>query len=133
MSTLAPGAALPEIAYEVTREDLVAYANASGDHNPIHQDDAFALAIGLPGVIAHGMYTMALMGRAVAEWTGSAEVVDIGAKFTAPVVVPAEGAATVTFAGTVGERTDDGLLPISMVVTAGDAKVLGVPRATVRG
>ena len=133
MSTLEPGAALPEIAYEVTRDDLVAYANASGDHNPIHQDDAFARAIGLPGVIAHGMYTMALMGRAIGEWTGGAEVVDIGAKFTAPVVVPAEGAATVTFAGTVGERTDEGLLPISMVVTAGDAKVLGVPRATVRG
>ena len=81
--------------FTVTRADLVAYADASGDHNPIHQDEDVARSVGLPGVIAHGMYTLALVGRAVAEWTGGAEVVDLGAKFTSPVVVPAEGGAEV--------------------------------------
>lgn len=132
MSALVPGAELAPIDYDVTRADLVAYAAASGDHNPIHQDEEIALAVGLPGVIAHGMYTLALVGRAVAEWTGDAEVVELGAKFVAPVVVPAEGAARVTVAGTVGERTDDGLLPLVLQITVDGTKVLGAPKAIVR-
>ena len=84
-----PGAA---DASRVTRADLVAYAEASGDHNPIHQDEDVARSVGLPGVIAHGMYTLALVGRAVAEWTGGAEVVDLGAKFTAPSSYPPRAA-----------------------------------------
>lgn len=132
MSALAPGAELPAVTYDVTRADLVAYAAASGDHNPIHQDEEVALAVGLPGVIAHGMYTLALVGRAVADWTGGAEVVELGAKFVAPVVVPADGAARVTVAGTVGERTEDGLLPLTLLVTVDGTKVLGAPRASVR-
>lgn len=132
MTTLEPGAALEPVTYEVTRADLVAYAVASGDHNPIHQDEEIARAVGLPGVIAHGMFTLALVGRAVASWTEGAEVVELGAKFIQPVVVPADGAARVTVAGTVGERTDDGLLPLALVVTAGDTKVLGAPKAVVR-
>ncbi|MFC5731111.1 MULTISPECIES: MaoC/PaaZ C-terminal domain-containing protein [Nocardioides] len=132
MATLTPGAALEPITYEITRADLAAYAVASGDHNPIHQDEEIAIAVGLPGVIAHGMYTLALVGRAVAQWTGGAEVVEIGAKFVQPVVVPAEGSARVTVAGTVGERTDAGLLPLSLEVTADGTKVLGAPRAAVR-
>ncbi|WP_036517068.1 MaoC/PaaZ C-terminal domain-containing protein [Nocardioides sp. J54] len=132
MSELTSGTALPTITFDVTRADLVAYAHASGDHNPIHQDEEVALAVGLPGVIAHGMYTLALVGRAVAEWTGGAEVVEIGAKFTQPVVVPAEGAAQVTVAGTVGDRTEDGLLKLALEVTVDGTKVLGAPRATVR-
>ena len=87
--------------FVVRRSDLVAYADASGDQNPIHQDEAIAQLVGLPGVIAHGMYTMALAARAVATWTGDAEVVEIGCKFTAPVVVPADGGATVRIAGVV--------------------------------
>ena len=59
--------------YTVTRADLVAYAEASGDHNPIHQDEEVARSVGLPGVIAHGMYTMALAARAVADWFPGAE------------------------------------------------------------
>ncbi|TWG99144.1 Acyl dehydratase [Nocardioides sp. J9] len=132
MSELTSGTALPTITFDVTRADLVAYAHASGDHNPIHQDEEVALAVGLPGVIAHGMYTLALVGRAAAEWTGGAEVVEIGAKFTQPVVVPAEGAAQVTVAGTVGDRTEDGLLKLALEVTVDGTKVLGAPRATVR-
>lgn len=132
MSGLTAGAVLGPVTYDVTRADLVAYAHASGDHNPIHQDEEIALAVGLPGVIAHGMYTLALVGRAIAEWSGDAEVVELGAKFVAPVVVPAEGAAQVTVEGTVGEATDDGLLPLSLLVTVDGTKVLGAPRATVR-
>ena len=70
--------------FTVTRADLVAYADASGDHNPIHQDEDVARSVGLPGVIAHGMYTLALVGRAVAEWTGGAEVVDLGGEVHQP-------------------------------------------------
>lgn len=132
MSELTAGAELPAITYDVTRADLVAYAHASGDHNPIHQDEEVALAVGLPGVIAHGMYTLALVGRAVGEWTGGAEVVEIGAKFVAPVVVPADGAARVSIAGTVGERTGDGLLPLALTITVDGTKVLGAPKAVVR-
>ena len=97
--------------FTVTRADLVAYAEASGDHNPIHQDEDVARSVGLPGVIAHGMYTLALVGRAVAEWTGGAEVVDLGAKFTSPVVVPAEGGAEVVVGGTV-KSVADGLVTL---------------------
>ncbi|AIY16196.1 acyl dehydratase [Pimelobacter simplex] len=132
MSDLTPGAALEPRTYEITRADLVAYAHASGDHNPIHQDESIALAVGLPGVIAHGMYTLALVGRAISEWTGDAEVLELGAKFVAPVVVPAEGAARVTVAGTVGERNDAGLLTLALEITSDGTKVLGAPKVTVR-
>ena len=94
-----PGDSLTPRVFTVTRDDLVGYAAASGDQNPIHQDEQVALSVGLPGVIAHGRYTLALVGTAVAEWTGGAEVVDLGAKFTSPVVVPAEGGAEVVVAG----------------------------------
>ncbi|WP_436698907.1 MaoC/PaaZ C-terminal domain-containing protein [Nocardioides sp. BYT-33-1] len=132
MPTLQPGADLEPRTFEVTRADLVAYAAASGDHNPIHQDEEVAIAVGLPGVIAHGMYTLALVGRAVGEWTGHAEVVELGAKFVAPVVVPASGAARVTVAGTVGERNDDGLLALTLQITVDGTKVLGAPKVLVR-
>ncbi|MFC7361721.1 MaoC/PaaZ C-terminal domain-containing protein [Nocardioides astragali] len=128
---LAVGDTLTEKVFTVTRADLVAYAHASGDHNPIHQDEQVALSVGLPGVIAHGMYTLALLGRAVAEWTGGAEVVDIGAKFTSPVVVPAEGGAEVVVGGTV-KSVADGLVTLALEVTCGGQKVLGMPRAVVR-
>ncbi|GAA3655170.1 MaoC family dehydratase [Nocardioides ginsengisoli] len=132
MTDLTAGATLDPITYDVTRADLVAYAHASGDHNPIHQDESIALAVGLPGVIAHGMYTLALVGRAVRTWTDGAEVVELGAKFVAPVVVPADGAARVTVAGTVGERTDAGLLTLALEITCDGTKVLGAPKVSVR-
>lgn len=128
---LAAGDTLSEKVFTVTRADLVAYAHASGDHNPIHQDEEVALSVGLPGVIAHGMYTLGLVGRAVAEWTGGAEVVDVGAKFTSPVVVPAEGGAEVVLRGTV-KSVADGLVTLALEVTCGGQKVLGMPKAVVR-
>ena len=89
----------PTQVFTVTRADLVRYAGASGDQNPIHQDEGVATSVGLPGVIAHGMYTMALAARAVSTWFPGAEVVSFGCKFTNPVVVPAEGGVDVVVAG----------------------------------
>lgn len=117
--------------FTVTRADLVRYADASGDHNPIHQDDEVARSVGLPGVIAHGMYTMALVARAVEAWAPGAEVVQLGCKFTNPVVVPEQGGATVTVAGQVKDVAD-GLATIALEVTCEGRKVLGMPRAVVR-
>ena len=126
-----PGDVLTPRVFAITRADLVRYAKASGDHNPIHQDDEVARSVGLPGVIAHGMFTLGLVGRAVAEWTGGAEVVELGAKFIAPVVVPAEGAAEVRVTGTV-KSVSDGLATLALEVRCGEAKVLGMPKAVVR-
>ncbi len=122
---------LPTRTFTVTRADLVRYAEASGDHNPIHQDEAVALSVGLPGVIAHGMYTMALAARAVGDWFPGAEVVSFGCKFTSPVVVPAEGGVEVEVGGEV-KSTDDGLTTVALTVTSGGQKVLGMPKAVVR-
>jgi acyl dehydratase len=118
--------------YTVTRADLVKYADASGDQNPIHQDETVATSVGLPGVIAHGMYTMALAARAVATWFPGAEVVSFGCKFTNPVVVPAEGGVDVEVAGEAMEG-EDGLTTVSLTVTCDGQKVLGMPKAVVRG
>jgi acyl dehydratase len=127
-----PGDTLETRTFTVTRADLVRYAEASGDHNPIHQDEEVARSVGLPGVIAHGMYTMALAARAVRDWTGGGEVVELGCKFTRPVVVPAgaEGVA-VEVSGTVS-RVEDGLATLGIEVTCAGEKVLGAPRAVVR-
>ena len=116
--------------FTVTRDDLVRYAEASGDHNPIHQDEEVARSVGLPGVIAHGMYTMALAARAVATWFPGSEVVSLGCKFTNPVVVPAEGGVEVEIAGQATEA--DGLTTVALTVTCDGQKVLGMPKAVVR-
>jgi len=118
--------------FTLTRADLVAYAEASGDHNPIHQDDEVARSVGLPGVIAHGMYTLALAGRAVTSWYPDGEVVSLGAKFVAPVVVPPEGEVEVEVFGEEKGADDDGLLTVALTVLSGGSKVLGVPKAVVR-
>ena len=117
--------------FTITRADLVAYAGASGDHNPIHQDESVARSVGLPGVIAHGMYTMALAARAVEAWFPGAEVVSFGCKFTNPVVVPAEGGVDVEVAGEA-KPGEDGLTTVALTVTCGGQKVLGMPKAVVR-
>ena len=126
-----PGDALEPQTYAVRRADLVRYAGASGDFNPIHWSDRVATAVGLPGVIAHGMYTMALAATAVATWTDDAEEVEIGCKFTAPVIVPAEGGTTVRIGGTV-KSVGEGRATIALEVTCAGDKVLGAPKAVVR-
>jgi len=124
------GTELEPRVFRVTREDLVAYAAASGDHNPIHQDDAVARSVGLPGVIAHGMFTMALAARYVEEWAGRrGQVLTIGTKFTKPVPVPPEG-AEVEIAGSYDDQGDDRV--VTLTVTCGGEQVLGRFRATLR-
>ena len=125
-----PGAALPEQTFRVTRADLVRYAGASGDFNPIHWSDRVATSVGLPGVIAHGMFTMALAARALDTWAGGpGRVREFGCKFTKPVVVPDdEDGATVLVAGSVKEVTEDGV-QVALEVTCGNEKVLGQPKA----
>lgn len=130
----AEGTELPVHRYRVTRADLVRYAGASGDRNPIHWSDRVATSVGLPGVIAHGMYTLALAARAVDAWAGApGRVRELGAKFTRPVVVPDDDeGAEVVVAGTVKkvEDTDAGsVVTVAMTVTSGDDKVLGAPTA----
>jgi acyl dehydratase len=116
--------------FRITREDLVAYAAASGDQNPIHQDDEVARSVGLPGVIAHGMFTMALAARYVEEWVGGrGQVLTVGTKFTKPVPVPAEG-ADVEISG-VCENQGDGRV-VTLTVTCNGEQVLGRFKATLR-
>ena len=131
-AALEAGRALEPQEYAVTRASLVRYAGASGDFNPIHWSDRVATSVGLPGVIAHGMLTLGLAAQAVATWTGGAEVVELGAKFTNPVVVPDDDEGTVvTVAGTVKD-VSDGLATIALEVTCAGQKVLGNPKAVVR-
>jgi acyl dehydratase len=128
------GTELPEQVFRVTRGDLVRYAGASGDFNPIHWSDRVATSVGLPGVIAHGMFTMALAGRAVTNWTGDpAALVEYQVRFGRPVVVPDDDAgAEVIVRGTVGALLDGGLGRVDLTVTSGGDKVLSLARATVR-
>ena len=130
MSGWTAGDALPDQTYVVTRADLVRYAGASGDFNPIHWSDRVAASVGLPGVIAHGMFTLALAARALDTWAGATgRVRELGCKFTKPVVVPDDDTGTeVTVRGTVKQVTDEGV-HIALEVTCGGAKVLGAPRA----
>ena len=130
--TWEPGSALPAREYAVTRADLVRYAGASGDRNPIHWSDRVATSVGLPGVIAHGMYTMALAARAVESWAGEpGRVRELGCKFTKPVVVPDDDAGVVVrVAGTV-TRVEDGAATLALEVTCGGQKVLGMPKAVI--
>jgi acyl dehydratase len=127
-----PGTALPPQEYVVTRADLVRYAGASGDRNPIHWSDRVATSVGLPGVIAHGMFTMALTARAVEGWAGGPGAVrELGCKFTKPVVVPDDDTGVVVrVAGTV-RSVEDGAATLTLEVTCGDQKVLGTPKAVV--
>jgi acyl dehydratase len=128
------GQQLPARTFRVTRADLVRYAGASGDFNPIHWNDRFAIRVGLPGVIAHGMYTMALAGQAVLDWAGDpAAVVEYGVRFTKPVVVPDDEAGTeVTVSGLVKAITEEGYAQVEITATCAGEKVLGQARALVR-
>jgi acyl dehydratase len=125
---------LPTQTYRVTRADLVRYAGASGDFNPIHWSDRFATKVGLPGVIAHGMLTMALVGRAITAWAGRPDaVVEYSVRFSRPVVVPDDDEGTeIEVGAVVREVTDDGLTRLDLTATCQGEKVLSLARATVR-
>jgi acyl dehydratase len=111
----------------VDRARLVAYADASGDQNPIHQDEAFARSVGLPDVIAHGMWTMGAAVELVTDWVGDpGRVLSYSTRFTSPVVVPAEGGAQIDVSGVVRSVDDEGgRATVELQVTSGGTKVLG--------
>jgi len=119
-------------AYAVTRGDLVRYAGASGDFNPIHWSDRVAISVGLPGVVAHGMYTLALAGRALTAWVEDpARVVTFGARFTKPVLVPDDDEGTEVVVRGVVMAVVDGIATVDLTVVNDGKKVLGMTRATV--
>jgi acyl dehydratase len=128
------GTELPAQSFPIQRVNLVQYAGASGDFNPIHWNERFATSVGLPNVIAHGMFTMAEAIRVVTDWVGDPGAVeDYGVRFTRPVVVPDDDeGAEVTVRGKVGALLDDGLARVDLTVTSGGEKVLSLARATVR-
>ena len=135
--TIAPGDTLPPLSLRGTRADLVRYAGASGDFNPIHWNQRFAVGVGLPDVIGHGMLTMALAGRVVTSWTGDpAAVVGYAVRFTRPVVVPDTDEGVVLEAtGTVKSIDDDNgvrIATVAITATVDGKTVLGRAVARVR-
>ncbi|WP_340684782.1 MaoC family dehydratase [Amycolatopsis coloradensis] len=133
MSTFTVGEELTPLTIDVTREQLVRYAGASLDFNPIHWNEAFAKEVGLPDVIAHGMLTMALGARLVTDWLGDpGRLVDYFARFTRPVVVPNDGAATIEFTGKVAVVNDDGTARVDITAKFEGKAVLGKAQAVVR-
>jgi acyl dehydratase len=131
---VAVGTEIPELVLRVTRADLVRYAGASGDFNPIHWNERVATEVGLPGVIAHGMFTMALASRAVTHWAGDPGAVEeYHVRFGRPVVVPDDDTgAELTVRGKVGAVLEDGRVRVDLAVTTDGEKVLSLARATVR-
>ena len=125
------GDVVPERVFYLDRKMLKAYADASGDQNPIHQDESFALSVGLPNVIAHGMLTMALVGTFITEWAGgSANVKAFSARFIKPVIVPANEKVDLTVSATVVE-VDGDRIKLDLVATSAGVKVLGMAKAAV--
>ena len=127
------GLDLPAQTFPIRRADLVRYAGASGDFNVIHWNQRVAQSVGLPDVIAHGMFTMALAARVVTDWAGDpGRVVEYGVRFTRPVPVPDDDeGATVEVTGKVAAKLDDQRVRVDLTATTGGAKVLGRAQAVV--
>jgi acyl dehydratase len=128
------GTEIPRKSYRATRLDLVKYAGASGDFNVIHWNERLARAVGLPTVIAHGMYTMAQAGRYVSDWAGDpGAITEFGVRFSAMVPVPDDDqGASIEVSGKVAEKLADNKVAIDLTATAGGTKVLTRARAVVR-
>ncbi|MEV0914995.1 MaoC family dehydratase [Streptomyces sp. NPDC049967] len=128
------GTELPARSFPVTRATLVQYAGASGDFNPIHWNEKFAREVGLPDVIAHGMFTMAEAIQVVTDWTGDpGAVVEYGVRFTKPVVVPNDDkGALIEVSAKVAALLDDKRVRVDLTVMSDDKKVLGMSRAVVQ-
>ena len=120
--------------FHLTRDSLVRYAGTSGDFNPIHYRDDFAAAVGLPGVLAHGMLTMGAAVQVAVDWVGDAgKIVDYGVRFTKPVVVDAKDGAVLRVVGKIGEiDTEAGIVRIDLTATFNDTAVLGKAQARVK-
>lgn len=128
------GSELPTLTVRITRADLVRYAGASTDFNTIHWSDRVAHEVGLPGVIAHGMLTMAQAARVVTDWVGDpAAITDFTVRFAKPVLVPDdEVGAEVVFGGRVAALLDDGIVRVDLTATCDGERVLTAARALVR-
>jgi acyl dehydratase len=131
MSRIEIGTELAPKTFKINRELLIDYANASGDQNPIHQDEAFAKSVGLPDVIAHGMLTMALAGKYLSEVSGSQNVLEFSAKFIKPVVVPAGVDVSLIVSGKVTDVTD-GVAKIDLLAMCNEVKVLGMAKGAIK-
>lgn len=131
---LTVGEVVATAAFPVQRPDLIRYCGASGDFNPIHWNERVATAVGLPNVIAHGMFTMAQAGRAVTDWIGDpSRVEEFSVRFTAPVVVPDDDhGAEVVVTVAVAEVRADGRVRLELTAGVGGVGVLGQATATVR-
>ena len=128
---IAVGTTLEEKVFFVDRALLKAYADASGDQNPIHQNEEFAISVGLPNVIAHGMLTMALVGKYVSDWAGGAAAIkEFSARFVKPVIVPADQRVDLTVSGAVLAVVDD-RITIELSATSAGVTVLAMSEAVV--
>jgi acyl dehydratase len=133
MSAPQVGDTLPAQEFPVHRVDLVRYCGASGDFNPIHWNERFAKGVGLPDVIAHGMFTMATAVRVVTDWVGDpGAVVEYGVRFTRPVVVSDAEGAVIAVTGEVKSIREDGLVEVSLTATVNGDTVMAKARAVVR-
>jgi acyl dehydratase len=131
---VAAGTELAPARYPATRLSLIKYCGASGDFNVIHWNERIARSVGLPDVIAHGMFTMAQAGRYVTDWAGpGAVVVDFGVRFSSMVVVPDDDVgATIEISGKVEEKLDGNRVALALTARSADTKVLTRARAVVR-
>jgi acyl dehydratase len=131
---VAVGTELPAQTFTIRRENLVRYAGASGDFNVIHWNERVATSVGLPDVIAHGMYTMALAARVVTDWVEDpGRVLEYGVRFTRPIPVPDDDqGATLDVSGVVAALLDDGRVRVDLTATSAGQKVLGRAQAVVQ-
>jgi acyl dehydratase len=131
MSKIEIGTELAPKTFKINRQLLIEYANASGDQNPIHQDETFAKSVGLPDVIAHGMLTMALAGKYLSDVSGSQSVLEFSAKFIKPVVVPAGADVSLIISGKVTE-VSNGVAKIELLAMCDEVKVLGMAKGAIK-
>lgn len=130
---IAVGDELPPLDLQLARPDVVRYSGASTDFNPIHYNDRLAQAIGLPGVVVHGMWTMGAALRIVTDWVGDpARVASYFVRFVNPVPVPDDDQGTTVAVRAKVSAVSDDLVTISIEATCGDEKVLGAAKAEVR-
>ena len=134
LASLEVGQEIGSIEFLLTRDSLVRYAGASGDFNPIHYRDDIAKAVGLDGVLAHGMLTMGAAVQVAVDWIGDpGRVIDYGVRFTKPVFVDARNGAVLTVSGKIGEiDVENSIVRIDITAVAADLAVLGKAQARVR-
>ena len=134
LASLEVGQEIGSIGFLLTRDSLVRYAGASGDFNPIHYRDDIAKAVGLDGVLAHGMLTMGAAVQVAVDWIGDpGRVIDYGVRFTKPVFVDARNGAVLTVTGKIGEiDAENSIVRIDITAVAADLAVLGKAQARVR-